>query len=124
MPLDAPLLDQLLHLFERFFRVYATGPRVARAFVRELPGADGPNAIRMNQLTMALLQHIAGLVQRAQANGRLDPDVPPLLLAQNAFALYFMALMTWLAGMTTLEGAVPILRASLALQLRGLIVAR
>lgn len=117
---DAPLLEQLVHLFGRFFAVYQQGPSVARAFIRELPGADGPNAQKVNQLTMALLHHIAGLVQRAQASGKLDADVPPLLLAQNTFALYFMALLSWLSGFTTLEGALPMLRASLELQLRGI----
>ncbi|MGZ3475543.1 MAG: TetR/AcrR family transcriptional regulator [Polyangiales bacterium] len=120
VPLDRPLLEQMLHLFERFFRVYQEAPGVARAFVRELPGADGPNAQKVNQLTMALLHHVAGLIQRAQAHGELDPEASPLLLAQNAFALYFMALLSWLSGFTTLEGALPMLRASLELQLRGL----
>jgi AcrR family transcriptional regulator len=120
LPTDASLLDQLVHLFGRFFGVYQEAPEVARAFVKELPGADGPNAQKVNQLTMALFHHIAGLVQRAQAHGRLDPEAPPLLLAQNTFALYFMALLSWLSGFTTLEGALPMLRASLELQLKGL----
>ncbi len=118
---DGPLLEQLLHLFAGFFRVYAEAPEVARAFVKELPGADGPNAQLTNRLTMSLLTHVSGLVQRAQARGELAADVPPMLLAQNAFALYFFALTAWLGRMTTLEGALdPLLRSSLALQLRGL----
>jgi TetR/AcrR family transcriptional regulator, cholesterol catabolism regulator len=117
---DAPLLDQLMHLFTGFFRVYAEAPNVARAFVKELPGADGPNAQQTNALTMSLLSHMGGLVQRAQANGEIANDVPPILLAQNAFALYFFALIAWLGNVTTLEGLDGILRASLALQLRGL----
>ncbi len=121
LPVDAPLLDQLMHLFAGFFRVYAQAPDVARAFVKELPGADGPNAQVTNQLTFALITHVAGLVSRAQAKGELAADVPPVLLAQNAFALYFFALLAWLGNMTTLEGALdPMLRASLSLQLRGL----
>jgi AcrR family transcriptional regulator len=121
LPDGAPLLDAFLHLFGGFFRVYAEAPAVARAFVRELPGAEGPNAARVHQLTFALWHHLAGLVTRAQARGEIAPDVPPLLLAQNAFALYFMALLGWLAGLTDLAGALePNLRASLALHLRGL----
>jgi AcrR family transcriptional regulator len=121
LPMDAPLLDQLLHLFSRFFRVYEQAPLVARAFVKELPGAEGPNAQEVNQLTFALMTHIAGLVTRAQSKGEIASDVPPILLAQNTFALYFMALLAWLANMTTLEGALdPMLRSALALQLRGL----
>lgn len=118
---DGPLLEQLLHLFAGFFRVYEEAPEVARAFIKELPGADGPNAQLTNTLTMSLLTHVSGLIQRAQAKGELAADVPPMLLAQNAFALYFFALMAWLGRVTTLEGALdPLLRSSLSLQLRGL----
>lgn len=116
----APLLDQLVHLFSGFFRAYEEAPHVARWFVKELPGADGPNAQTSNQLTFALLHHLAGLVQQAQARGEIASDVAPVLLAQNLFALYFFTLLGWLGGMVTLETAVPHLRASLALQLRGL----
>ncbi len=121
LPAGAPLLDQLLHLYAGFFRVYAVAPEVARAFIRELPGAEGPNAQVVHQLTMSLITHISGLIQRAQANGELAADVPPMLLAQNTFALYFAAVLAWLSRMTTLAGALdPLLRSSLALQLRGL----
>lgn len=121
LPSDASLLDQFMHLFAGFFHVYAEAPDVARVFVKELPGADGPNAAQTHALTMALLSHLAGLVQRAQARGEIAPDVPSMLLANNAFGLYFMALSTWLMKTTTLETALdPFLRSSLALQLRGL----
>ncbi len=121
LPAGAPLLEQLMHLYAGFFRVYAVAPEVARAFIRELPGADGPNAQVVNQLTKSLLSHIGGLIQRAQANGEIAVDVPPMLLAQNTFGLYFMAVLAWLSKLTTLEGALdPLLRSSLALQLRGL----
>lgn len=121
LPVGAPLLEQLMHLYAGFFRVYAVAPEVARAFIKELPGADGPNAQVVNQLTMSLITHIGGLIQRAQANGEIAVDVPPMLLARNTFALYFMAVLGWLSRMTTLEGALdPLLRSSLALQLRGL----
>ncbi|MBK9260016.1 MAG: TetR/AcrR family transcriptional regulator [Polyangiaceae bacterium] len=121
LPTDASLLEQCMHLFAGFFRVYAEAPGVARAFVKELPGADGPNAVQTNALTMALLTHLSALVQRAQARGEIAADVPPMLLAHNVFGLYFVALTAWLSNTTTLEGALdPLLRSSLALQLRGL----
>ncbi len=121
LPKDASFLDQLMHLFGGFFRVYEEAPDVARAFIKELPGADGPNAQLVNQLTFALITQIAGLVSRAQQNGQLNADVPPVLLAQNTFALYYFALMAWLGRIATLESALdPLLRSSLALQLRGL----
>ncbi len=40
--------------------------------------------------------------------------------AQNLFGLYFLQLMTWLSGHATLAVAlVPLLRDSIALQIRG-----
>jgi AcrR family transcriptional regulator len=121
LPPDAALIDQLMHLFAGFFRAYAQAPDVARAFIKELPGAEGPNAQLVNQLTFALITQVAGLVTRAQASEQIAADVPPVLLAQNCFALYYFALMAWLGRMTTLEGALdPMLRSSLTLLLRGL----
>jgi TetR/AcrR family transcriptional regulator, cholesterol catabolism regulator len=117
---QAPLLDQLEHLFGAFLRTYAEAPHVARWFVKELPGANGPNAQTTNQLTFALLHHLAGLIQQAQARGEIVADVAPVLLSQNLFALYFFTLLGWLSGLVTLETALPHLRSSLALQLRGL----
>ena len=63
-----------------------------------------------------------GLMQAVLAHPFLSflAVLAPLLLAQNTFALYFMVLQMWLSGFTTLEGALPMLRASLELQLRGL----
>lgn len=121
LPSDAPLLEQFMHLFSGFFAVYAEAPGVARAFLKEFPGANGPNAAKTNALTMALLTHVSALVQRAQARGEMAADVPPALLSHNIFGLYFVALTAWLSDVTTLEGALdPLLRTSLALQLRGL----
>lgn len=117
---QAPLLDQLVHLFGGFIRVYEQAPHVARWFVKELPGADGPNAQIANRLTFALLHHVAGLIQQAQARGEIAPDVAPELLAQNLFALYFFTLLAWLGGMITLQMTLPHMRSSFALQLRGL----
>ncbi|HRI49637.1 MAG TPA: helix-turn-helix domain-containing protein [Pseudomonadota bacterium] len=118
----APFLDQLLHIFGKFFRMYAEAPRVAHAFVRTLPGASGPNAVRVNALTFAFLHRLATHIRGAQETGELDAELNPLQAAQNFFALYYMALMSWLAGFVSLEGALdPGLRSAAALQLRGML---
>lgn len=119
---EAPFLDQLMHIFGRFFRMYAEAPRIAHAFVRSLPGANGPNAARVNALTFAFLHRVATVIAEAQQRGELAADFSPIQAAQNLFALYFMNLMSWLAGFVTLEGALdPGLRSAAALQLRGLL---
>jgi AcrR family transcriptional regulator len=125
LPASAPLLEQLLHLFGAVIRAYAKNPDVALAFVKALPGARGPNGQRVDALTFAFLHRVAALVRAAQEQGTFAPDVPPLLLAQNAFALYFFAVLSSLSGYTSFETAIdPHLRLSLELQLRGLTLPR
>jgi hypothetical protein len=100
--------------------MYGEHPGVAAAFIRHYPGASGPNAQRVTMLTLSFLHRVGLLVVEAQARGEVSTEVDPLACAQNLFGLYFMALMTWLAGHATLEIAlVPVLRDSIALQIRG-----
>ena len=85
-----------------------------------LPRASGPNAQRMTTTTFAFIHRLGLLVAEAQRRGEVAKEVDCLACAQNVFGLYFMALMTWLSGYVTLEIAlVPVLRDSLALQIRG-----
>jgi hypothetical protein len=101
--------------------MYEKSPALARRFVKELPGADGPNAERVNVLTMVFLQRIAGLVEKAAQRGEVRPDAPPLLAAQTVFAVYFMGLMSWLSGFNSLETALDFAVASaLDLLIEGL----
>jgi len=117
---DGPLLERLLHVFGGLYRMYGEHPGVAAAFVKSLPGASGPNAQRVTTLTFGFVYRVSLLVGEAQARGEVSREVEPLACAQNVFALYFMALMMWLSGHATLESAlVPILRDSIALQIRG-----
>lgn len=118
---DAPTLERLLHVFRGLFEMYAQTPGVSAEFVKSFPGAKGPNAQRMTTMTFGFLHRISLLVAEGQAKGELAKDFEPLSAAQNVFALYFMALLTWLAGHATLETALdPFLRDSLSLQIRGL----
>lgn len=115
-----PLLDRLIAVFGSIFEMYGANEKLARPFVRTFPSSNGPNGSRVGQLTFEFLGRLAALVTDAQASGELDVAVPPLLLAQNVFALYYFALTSWLGGYTTLASAVdPHLRMSLELQLRG-----
>lgn len=117
---EGPLLDRLLHVFGGLYRMYGEQPGVGAAFVRSFPGAAGPNAQRVSTLTFGFMVRIALLVGEAQRSGEVSAEVDALACAQNLFALYFAGLMAWLSGHATLEGAlVPLLRDSLALQIRG-----
>jgi AcrR family transcriptional regulator len=116
---DAPLLDQLMHVYSGFFSVYREAPDIARHFVKELPGANGPNAGRVNGLTLALLGQLGALIEAAQRRGELRADAQPLLFANITFSLYFYALLSWLGGFVPFEGALPVLRQLLDQAFRG-----
>jgi AcrR family transcriptional regulator len=121
LPLDAGMNAQVLHVFERLFAMYGENAAVSRQFVKEFPGAEGPNADRVNALTFAFLQRVAGIVERAQARGEVRKSALPVLVAQTFFAIYYMSLMTWLVGFNSLETAFdPLLRSSLDLIMEGL----
>jgi AcrR family transcriptional regulator len=118
---EGTLLERLLHVFRGLFEMYGEHPQVAAAFVRHLPFSNGPNAQRTNGLTLEFLRRVALLVSEAQQRGELARDFDPFAAAQNIFGLYFMALVSWLGGYSTLETAlVPLLRDALSLQVRGL----
>jgi TetR/AcrR family transcriptional regulator, cholesterol catabolism regulator len=118
---DADLVTQLLQLFEPIFDMYAVAPAVGRHFVKELPGADGQNAQRVNGLTFAFLGRVGALVEAAQRRGEVRADAAPIEVAGVVFGLYFMTLMGWLAGFATLHDALHVnLRRALELVMRGL----
>lgn len=121
MPKEGATLDRLMHVFSGLFRMYAQTPSVAGAFVKSFPGASGPNAQRMTTMTFGFFHRLSLLLAEGQAKGELARDFEPIAAAQNVFALYFMALLTWISGHATLESALdPLLRDSIALQIRGL----
>jgi AcrR family transcriptional regulator len=118
---ETPLLERLLHVFRAVFAMYGRHPKLAPAFIKNLPGANGPNGLAVSQNTFEFLGRLAALLSDAQARGEIAGDVPPLLFAQNVFALYYFSLLGWVSGYTTLELAVdPHLSSALALLLRGL----
>jgi len=116
----APLADQLSHVFGRVVAMYGRAPQLAAPFIKHLPGAAGPNADRMNQLTFEFLGRLAAIVHEAQARGEVAVDVEPLALARNLFALYFFTLVSWIGGYVSHDGILPALEQSFSLQLRGL----
>jgi AcrR family transcriptional regulator len=121
LPSDAPLIERLLHVFRGVFAMYGQHPAVGAAFVKNLPGAKGPNAQRVSTLTFGFMHRLGLLVTDAQTRGEVARDLVPMACAQNFFGLYFMALLGWLSGHLTLETALdPILRSSFELQIRGL----
>lgn len=106
MPAKASTVAKLLHLFRGPFEAYRAAPDLARDFVRALPGATGPQAVRVNLLTFTFLQQLAEVVAQGQRTGDVATSVDPHRAARSAFSLYFMTLFAWLSGQLALEDAV------------------
>lgn len=121
LPRDRPLIERLLHLFAGPFSMYGETPALSAEFIRTLPGARGRNAAEVNALTFSFIATVAGVIREARERGEVDASVDPLFAARNVFSLYFGALISWLMGLApTVEHALdPILKDSLALQIRG-----
>lgn len=121
MPRRGPLVAQLMHVFRGLFEMYTEQPSVAFEFVRVMPGADGPNASAVNAYTFAFLARVADLIDEARARGEVGDHVVPMQAASTIFALYYSALLGWLAGYTDRETALEQqLCGSLELLLRGM----
>ncbi len=121
LPRDAPLLKQLLHIFEGFFTFYAKEQELARMFIRELLFvAPGPAGERQN-LERSFAERLSGLVVAARERGEVAPDVDLEMAGFNFFSLYLTTLVGWLSGaLGPGESWRPVLERALALQLRGL----
>lgn len=118
LPEEAGLLEELLHVFDGFFRLYGREPELSRTFVRELLFLPPAPARAHAELTRAFVARLAERVEAARARGEVRADVDAGLAAFNAFSAYLTVLLAWLAGA---EGSPQhVLRAALALQLAGL----
>jgi AcrR family transcriptional regulator len=120
----APVVDALVGVFTRFFRLYEGDVDLARRFVQSQLFMGPEEAPRLTELTRRrLLGGLTGLVRRWQADGRVAADVDPFLAAQTSFALYFAVLAGWLGGhLPSPESRDETLRRGLALHWRGLLI--
>ena len=114
------LVDQLMCLFGRFTDYYAKDPALSKAIVQELffrahdPGGLG-------RLTREFAEHVATLVEAAQARGELRTDLTPARAAMALFAHYAYWTLGWLGTeMLSRESVEPGLRRALELQVEGL----
>jgi AcrR family transcriptional regulator len=116
---DAPLLDQLLYLFEGFWRRYAESPELARVYVRESLFLPEPHQSAYDAVSQGFL---AQLVQVVQARaGELRDDVDPGTVAMVCFSMYLTATAMLLrAEQPVVEPALVGLRATLEAVLRPL----
>jgi TetR/AcrR family transcriptional regulator, cholesterol catabolism regulator len=122
LPPGSSLQGELRHLVAHLFEVYGKHPKAAAPFLGALPFARSRNAVAMNSLTIAFLLWMGERVEAAKARGEVRADVEASVAAQNFFAFYFYALMSWASGVNTLEDALgTTFEGAVALQLVGLV---
>ena len=117
---EAPILDQVLRIFNALIAHHERNVELARVFVKELPYVDDARHGRQAFMT-DLFKRMAALIDRAQQRRELRRGLPSFRLAQNLFALYFGCLQEWLGspGIAT-QARDQALRAALELHLSGL----
>lgn len=118
---NAPLLDQLLHVFNCFVAYHKRDVAIARALIRQLSSVNSP-ARRDDLIVFArrLMRRLSELVRDAQARGELRGDVPRVLLAHNLFSVYYRLLQDWLGEYIAHDQYAARIGPALELQLRGL----
>jgi AcrR family transcriptional regulator len=121
LPSEAPLLEQLLHVFTGFFAFYAEDTELSKMLIRELLSLSPGPATQHGNLTLAFMERLGGLVAAAQTHGEVAPEVVPQVAAFNFFSVYLTTLMAWLSGsFGPGDSWRPMLESALLLQLRGL----
>lgn len=118
---EAPVLEQILHLFEGLIEHYATVPALAKRFIREALFLDGDKGQAYQELTIGFVLQLADLLDAAQQRGELRPGFDRLQASRNIFAVYAMTLVDWLSEPTPqAEAGLQQLRAALAQLFDGL----
>ncbi len=121
LPADLTLLDELVYLFEQFFRLYNQNIELARVYIKELLFHEGYRAQASRQINY-FLEQMATRIKEAQARGEVAQGVDISQATRNFFALYYAILTSWLSGAFSLEEAVnPHLRRAFASQINGLL---
>jgi len=121
VPAEAPLVDELTHVFGRFYAYYGQEPRLSRVFMKELLFLEQGERDDMLALTLSFVGRLAELVARAGGRGEVAPGVDPMQVAAHAFALYLFGLVAWLnGGIPTPELIRPHVASQLELLMGGL----
>lgn len=99
---DAPLLDQLMQVFSSMLAYHERDRDIARLLLKEVmfPDVMGRGAA-IGELLDVIFAGLADLVVKARAAGRCNQDAPPLMVAENLFANYYMELLGRLGERTT-----------------------
>lgn len=121
IPEGLPLLEELLHVFAHFFRLYNSNIELSRVYIKALLFHQGYRDQATGQIRRFMGQ-LTALIVAAQARGEIDRQLDVAQATANFFALYHTVLTFWLAGGFSLEEALhKQLRDAFALQINGML---
>ncbi len=98
----APLLDQLMQVFSSMLAYHEQDLDLARILLKEVmfPHVIGRGA-GITELLDVIFAGLADLVVKARSAGKCHQEAPPLMIAENLFANYYLDLLGRLGGRTT-----------------------
>jgi AcrR family transcriptional regulator len=115
---EAPLIDQLMHIYTIMLKQNQRNIALARIFAKELAFVHGENK-GIDAIMATIFARLDVLIDAAKERGELPAGIDTDLLAPNLFALYFIFMLRWLgSGERTPERTKPPLRETLELHLR------
>ena len=98
MPDQIPVEQQLLHVFDRFYRYYSRRPALSRVLLQKLLFVEDDEwGHRVAGQLLSLINQLAELLHTAQARGDLGPEVNCQTAAHSLFAQYLFTLVTCLS---------------------------
>jgi AcrR family transcriptional regulator len=112
-------VDVAMHFYDAFFAVYAADRALARVLVQRLPFLQGEAGDRQYAITFQLLAALVVDVEERQRRSEWCGDVVAFVVASSSFALYYSALVAFVAERIDLVGAHTMLREGLVLLERG-----
>lgn len=102
MPLDAPLHEQLLHLFAPRYAYWAADPAVSRLAAQDSFGATVAERVVYSGAGLfqarraRIVTFLAGVLERKQAGGLVRADADPVLMGWMLMDTYIGAMRRWL----------------------------
>lgn len=124
LPEDGLLLDELMHVFRPFFRLYERHLANARSFLKELLfyASEHNDHRPFDPLSEHFVSQLAHLVQQAQERGAINQHINPYLAANSFYALYFATVTAWLGNILLSDlNVLDQLRAAFDLQIKGML---
>jgi AcrR family transcriptional regulator len=94
---QAPLVDQVMHVFGVMLDQNRRNLDLGRTFVKEVPFVGGDRHV-IGEVMSGFYGRMSMLIEQAQARGEVPREIAPRALAHNLLALYFFMLLGWLGG--------------------------